>query len=74
MPSASPKTPETALADAIKALRKRMGLNVEQFGALFLVSPRTVENWEQGLRKPKGLTLRAIEKVIAKQNRKRPLT
>ena len=73
MPSASKTPPETALSESIKALRKRLGLSVEQFGTLFYVSPRTVEHWEQGLRKPRGLTLHAIEKEIAKQNRKSPL-
>jgi DNA-binding transcriptional regulator YiaG len=58
------------MAEPIKALRKRMGLSVEQFAVLFLVSPRTVEQWEQGRRKPKGLTLQAIEKEIAKRNKK----
>jgi hypothetical protein len=43
---------EPSLAERIKALRKQMGLSVEQFGRLFFASPRTVNGWEQGRRKP----------------------
>ena len=38
----------------IRALRKRLGLNCAQFGALVGVSGRTVEDWEQGRRVPGG--------------------
>lgn len=40
--------------DQIRALRKRLGLNCADFGALIGVSGRTVEDWEQGRRKPTG--------------------
>lgn len=68
-PSNVPKGP---LAQRIKALRKQMGLSVEQFGELFAASPRTVEQWEQGRREPRGLTRRAIEKEIAKRLKESP--
>ena len=55
------------LPQRIKALRRRMGLSTEQFGRLFLVSPRTVEQWEQGRRHPRGLTLWELEKQMAKR-------
>lgn len=38
----------------IKALRKRLGLNTTEFGALVGVSGRTVEDWEQNRRTPGG--------------------
>lgn len=56
---------ESPLSLRIKTLRKHLGLSVEQFGKLFFVSPRTVENWEQGIREPRGMTRAAIEKELA---------
>jgi DNA-binding transcriptional regulator YiaG len=56
------------LAQRIKALRRRLGLSAEQFGRLFFVSPRTVEEWEQGRRRPRGLTLRELQKEMAKRS------
>lgn len=44
-----------------------MELSIEPFGRLFFVSPRTVEQWEQGRRQPSGLTLRELEKEMAKK-------
>ena len=60
-------TSDPPLPQRIKALRQRMGLSTEQFGRLFLVSPRTIEQWEQGRRQPRGLTLRELEKEMAKK-------
>ena len=62
---ASATATEPPLSQRIKALRKHLGLSVEQFGKLFFVSPRTVENWEQGIREPRGMTRAAIEKELA---------
>jgi DNA-binding transcriptional regulator YiaG len=59
--------PETPLAHRIKALRRRLGLSTEQFGRLYLVSPRTIEQWESGRRAPRGLTLQAVEKELVKK-------
>jgi DNA-binding transcriptional regulator YiaG len=44
-----------------------MGLSREHFARLFFVSPRTLEEWEQGRRQPRGLTLRELEKEMAKK-------
>ena len=38
----------------IVALRKRLGLSQTRFAATFGFSPKTVRNWEQGLRHPDG--------------------
>ena len=62
---ASATATEPPLSQRIKALRKHLGLSVEQFGKLFFVSPRTVENWEKGIREPRGMTRAAIEKELA---------
>jgi putative transcriptional regulator len=39
---------------AIAAARSRSGLSQERFADLLGVSPRTVQEWEQGRRKPSG--------------------
>lgn len=38
----------------VAALRKRLGLSQARFAATFGFSPKTVRNWEQGLRHPEG--------------------
>jgi putative transcriptional regulator len=38
----------------IIAIRKKAGLTQSQFAALIGVSQRTLENWEQGRRRPTG--------------------
>ena len=38
----------------IVAARTRSGLSQQQFAAILGVSPRTLEGWEQGRRKPTG--------------------
>ena len=45
----------------IKAIRKQTGLNAEKFGAMVGVGKKTVEAWEQGVRKPSGPALKLIE-------------
>lgn len=38
----------------VKAIREKTGLSQERFAILMGVSVRTLQNWEQGHRKPKG--------------------
>lgn len=38
----------------IKTIRKRIGLSQTRFARLIGVSKRTLENWEQGRRRPTG--------------------
>jgi putative transcriptional regulator len=38
----------------VRALRTRLGLTQSQFAGQFGVSPRTVQEWEQGRRTPQG--------------------
>ncbi len=51
-------------------LRTRLGLSQEKFAQKLGVSVWTVSNWERGLSKPRGLSLRALER-IAKPSRRR---
>ena len=45
-----------------KAVREKLGLTQSQFAALIGISPRTLQNWEQGHRRPEG-TARALLRV-----------
>lgn len=47
----------------IKALRKKLKMNTTEFGELFPMSPRSIENWEQGLRSPSKPCIRIMEKI-----------
>ena len=45
-----------------KTVRDKLGLSQIQFAALIGISPRTLQNWEQGHRRPEG-TARALLRV-----------
>jgi len=45
-----------------KAVREQLGLSQSQFASLIGISPRTLQNWEQGHRHPEG-TARALLRV-----------
>lgn len=45
-----------------KAVREKLGLSQNQFASLIGISPRTLQNWEQGHRRPEG-TARALLRV-----------
>jgi DNA-binding transcriptional regulator YiaG len=49
--------------DAIRALRRALGEDVATFGARFARSGRTVENWEQGHRRPDALAQRELARL-----------
>lgn len=46
-------------------LRKRAGMSQSEFASAFCINPRTLQEWEQGRRKPDATT-RAYLAVIAK--------
>ncbi|MBW6504349.1 helix-turn-helix domain-containing protein [bacterium] len=49
----------------IAALRRRLGLSQSRFAAIFGFSPKTIRNWEQGIRHPEGparVLIRVIER------------
>jgi len=45
-----------------RVVREKLGLTQSQFAALIGISPRTLQNWEQGHRRPEG-TARALLRV-----------
>ena len=51
-------------------LRSRLGLNQEKFAEKLGVSMSSVEKWETGQHKPRGLSVRALER-LAKLSRRR---
>jgi putative transcriptional regulator len=48
----------------VAAVRERCGLSRQEFAALMGLSTRTLQNWEQGRRKPHG-TARVLLRVAA---------
>lgn len=48
-------------ANEITTLRKSLGQSQSVFAMCLNVSPRTVQAWEQGIRKPDGAALRLME-------------
>lgn len=57
-----PARSATLQAPDAKAVREKLGLSQVQFAALIGISPRTLQNWEQGHRRPEG-TARALLRV-----------
>jgi putative transcriptional regulator len=51
-------------------LRSRLGLNQEKFAEKLGVSMSSVEKWETGQHTPRGLSVRALER-LAKLSRRR---
>lgn len=51
------------LKDSIRSLRLSLGEDTDTFGARFLRSGRTVEDWEQGRRHPDALALKQIQSL-----------
>ena len=45
-----------------KAVREKLALSQSEFAALIGISPRTLQNWEQGHRRPEG-TARALLRI-----------
>ncbi len=54
----------------VVGLRARLGLSQEKFAKKLGVSVWTVSTWERSLNKPRGLSLRALER-LEKQLRRR---
>jgi len=46
-----------------KAIRERLGLSQSRFASIMGVSVRTLQNWEQGHRKPEG-PAKALLRVV----------
>jgi transcriptional regulator with XRE-family HTH domain len=54
------------ISKSLRAWRIRAGLTQTAAAARFGVKIRQYQNWEAGTSGPRGLTLRAVEKAIAK--------
>ncbi|MBK8753192.1 MAG: helix-turn-helix domain-containing protein [Candidatus Competibacteraceae bacterium] len=48
----------------VRAIREKTGLSQSRFAQLIGVSKRTLENWEQGRRRPAG-PARALLKIVS---------
>ena len=59
-------------SEAIKRLRKSLGLTQEQFGReIGGVNRVTVADWEAGAHRPRGLYLAALKELAEKAKKKR---
>ncbi len=47
----------------VARLRSRLGLNQEKFAEKLGVSVSSIEKWESGRHKPRGLSVRALERL-----------
>jgi DNA-binding transcriptional regulator YiaG len=61
-----PRQPTTpSIAERIKAERARRGLSQSEAARAWEISVRTLQEWEQGRAKPRGLYLQAVERILA---------
>jgi putative transcriptional regulator len=56
-----PEPPPEVTPDELTAMRRRADMSQAAFARLLNVSPKTVQSWEQGTRKPAQATLRLIQ-------------
>ena len=54
-----------SIADDVRAARAALGEDTATFGARWHRSGRTVEDWEQGRRRPDPLVLEQLPEVLA---------
>ena len=52
----------------IKEIRAKLGLTQGLMGGIIEVSPKTIEAWEAGIRKPSGAAMRVIEELDTNPN------
>jgi DNA-binding transcriptional regulator YiaG len=62
-------TLEAMTPEAIKRLRKSLGLTQEQFASAIGANRVTIADWELGSHKPRGLYLAALNALAAKAKR-----
>jgi len=53
-------------ADEIRELRKRLAMTQQQLSNRLGVSMSTVQKWEAGTAKPRGLSRRALDRLARK--------
>ena len=61
-----PRPPERITPRAIKAIRNSLNASQPLFALLLNVSPKAVQSWEQGLRRPRAAALKLL--AIAKKD------
>src|SRR3990172_5974355 len=59
-----PQPPQLAARDVVK-LRRRLGMSQNLFAHVLNISPKTVQSWEQGHRRPSQAALRLLQVVQA---------
>ncbi len=55
----------------IAGIRRRAGMSQAQLAERLGVSTHTVQNWEQGLRRPRGPAVLMLQKMAERPGRKR---
>ena len=60
-----PAPPPSASPRRVARLRKKLGMSQSIFAATLNVSPKLVQSWEQGLRKPDRGALRLLQIIEA---------
>jgi len=63
------KQPSTRLAERIKEARSRLNLSQSQAASEWGISKRTLQEWEQSRREPRGLALNALADILSKAER-----
>jgi len=53
------------IADELKRTRAKLGLSQSQAARVWGLNVRTLQNWEQGSRSPKGLALAQLQTILA---------
>jgi len=56
-----PEPPKPLTPEQIRSLRVRLHFSQSAFAKLLVVSPKTVQSWEQGNRKPTGSASRLLQ-------------
>lgn len=60
-----PRPSPAFIAAKVRSIRRRLGLSQSQFAAMLRVPKSTLQNWEQGRRKPEGPALALL--IIAER-------
>ena len=61
-----PRPPERITPRKIRAIRNSLNASQQLFALLLNVSPKAVQSWEQGLRRPRAAALKLL--AIAKED------
>lgn len=56
-----PDPPQTLTPEQIRSLRLKLHLSQTGFAKLLVVSPKTIQSWEQGNRRPTGSASRLLQ-------------